>query len=42
MFTGTVTSLTASTVPEPSSATLVCLAAAGCLVHSRRRQERSD
>jgi hypothetical protein len=40
MFTGTVTSLTTTTVPEPASATLVCLATVGWLALSRRRQTR--
>ena len=41
LFTGTVTSLTATTVPEPASATLVSLVTVGWLAHSRRRQKRS-
>jgi hypothetical protein len=42
MFSGTVTSLTATTIPEPASATLVCLAGAGWLAHARRRRARPD
>lgn len=41
MFAGTVTSLTGTTVPEPASATLVCLVTVGWLAHSRRRQKRA-
>lgn len=41
LFAGTVTSLTATTVPEPASATLVCLVTVGWLASSHRRQRRS-